>query len=283
MVPRATTHEDRLHRRRPRRPVLRAADEAAAIRRTTSPWSSATSPTTPSAGAWCSPTRRWTTCAQWDPRHRRRDPAGLQPLGRHRAALQGPRHPLAAATASSASGARSCSTSCRRAARSSASKLRVRDRGRVRRRLPRRRPGHRQRRHQLAASAASYADVFKPDIVTRPNRFIWLGTNKLYDAFTFAVREDRARLVPGPHLQVRRQDHDLHRRDARARLEGARPGHGRPGRVDRLLREAVRRATCSGAQADDQRAPPARLGLAELPARDLRAVVALQRPRAMWC
>jgi len=30
-----------------------------------------------------------------------------------------------------------------------------------------------------------YADVFKPDIVTRPNRFIWLGTNKQYDAFTF--------------------------------------------------------------------------------------------------
>jgi anthraniloyl-CoA monooxygenase len=30
-----------------------------------------------------------------------------------------------------------------------------------------------------------YADVFKPDVVTRPNRYIWLGTNKLYDAFTF--------------------------------------------------------------------------------------------------
>jgi anthraniloyl-CoA monooxygenase len=30
-----------------------------------------------------------------------------------------------------------------------------------------------------------YADVFKPDIVTRPNRYIWLGTNKQYDAFTF--------------------------------------------------------------------------------------------------
>jgi anthraniloyl-CoA monooxygenase len=28
-------------------------------------------------------------------------------------------------------------------------------------------------------------DIFKPDIVTRPNRFIWLGTNKQYDAFTF--------------------------------------------------------------------------------------------------
>jgi anthraniloyl-CoA monooxygenase len=32
---------------------------------------------------------------------------------------------------------------------------------------------------------SKYADVVKPDIVTRPNRFIWLGTKKLYDAFTF--------------------------------------------------------------------------------------------------
>lgn len=30
-----------------------------------------------------------------------------------------------------------------------------------------------------------YVEVFKPDIVTRPNRYIWLGTNKLFDAFTF--------------------------------------------------------------------------------------------------
>ena len=30
-----------------------------------------------------------------------------------------------------------------------------------------------------------YADTFKPDIVTRPNRYIWLGTHRLYDAFTF--------------------------------------------------------------------------------------------------
>lgn len=30
-----------------------------------------------------------------------------------------------------------------------------------------------------------YADTFQPDIVTRPNRFIWLGTTKLYDAFEF--------------------------------------------------------------------------------------------------
>ncbi len=32
---------------------------------------------------------------------------------------------------------------------------------------------------------AKYAAVFKPDIVVRPNRFIWLGTNKVYEPFTF--------------------------------------------------------------------------------------------------
>ena len=30
-----------------------------------------------------------------------------------------------------------------------------------------------------------YAEVFKPDVATRPNRFIWLGTTRLYDAFNF--------------------------------------------------------------------------------------------------
>ena len=34
-----------------------------------------------------------------------------------------------------------------------------------------------------------YADVFKPDMVTRPNRYIWLGTDKSYDAFTFDFRK----------------------------------------------------------------------------------------------
>ncbi len=30
-----------------------------------------------------------------------------------------------------------------------------------------------------------YEDVFKPEIVVRPNRYIWLGTHKSYEAFTF--------------------------------------------------------------------------------------------------
>ena len=34
-----------------------------------------------------------------------------------------------------------------------------------------------------------HPEVFQPDLVTRPNRYIWLGTNKLYDAFTFDFRK----------------------------------------------------------------------------------------------
>ena len=30
-----------------------------------------------------------------------------------------------------------------------------------------------------------HQDVFRPNIVVRPNRYIWLGTHKLFDAFTF--------------------------------------------------------------------------------------------------
>lgn len=35
---------------------------------------------------------------------------------------------------------------------------------------------------------SKYADVFKPDMVMRPNRYIWLGTDKRFDAFTFDFR-----------------------------------------------------------------------------------------------
>ncbi len=30
-----------------------------------------------------------------------------------------------------------------------------------------------------------YKDAFQPDLIVRPNRYIWFGTHKLYDAFTF--------------------------------------------------------------------------------------------------
>ena len=209
------------------------------------------------------------------PAHRGRDPAGLQPLGRHRAQVQGPHDPQrrprlrrhrAQEAAQHPAGAL-------RAARREAA---VRDRGRFRRRFPRRRPGHRQRRHQLQDAQQVRAGLQARHRHTAQPLHL-AGHAPPVRRLHLRLREDRARLVPGAHLQVRRRHHHLHRRDARRRVEGARPGPGRHGRIHRLLREALRRRP-AGPQADDQRAPPARLGLAELPARGLRAVVALQRP-----
>ncbi len=34
-----------------------------------------------------------------------------------------------------------------------------------------------------------YAEAFEPDLLKRPNRYIWLGTDKSYDAFTFDFRQ----------------------------------------------------------------------------------------------
>ncbi len=34
-----------------------------------------------------------------------------------------------------------------------------------------------------------YPQVFEPDLAVRPNRYIWLGTQKLFDAFTFDFRK----------------------------------------------------------------------------------------------
>ncbi|OJU49446.1 MAG: oxidoreductase [Mesorhizobium sp. 61-13] len=36
---------------------------------------------------------------------------------------------------------------------------------------------------------AKYIDIFKPDMVMRPNRYVWLGTHKRFDAFTFDFRK----------------------------------------------------------------------------------------------
>ena len=64
-----------------------------------------------------------------------------------------------------------------------------------------------------------YQNAFKPDMVMRPNRFIWLGTEKSLRRFHLRFPPHRARLVPGPHLQVRRRHLDLHRRDDGGRVQ----------------------------------------------------------------
>jgi anthraniloyl-CoA monooxygenase len=40
-----------------------------------------------------------------------------------------------------------------------------------------------------SATRTKYADTFRPSFETRRCKYIWLGTDKVFDAFTFAVRE----------------------------------------------------------------------------------------------
>ncbi|GMR13134.1 MAG: bifunctional salicylyl-CoA 5-hydroxylase/oxidoreductase [Gemmatimonadota bacterium] len=40
-----------------------------------------------------------------------------------------------------------------------------------------------------SATRDHYAEVFQPDVDFRPNRFVWLGTTRPFDAFTFFFRE----------------------------------------------------------------------------------------------
>ena len=40
-----------------------------------------------------------------------------------------------------------------------------------------------------SAIRAKFADDFKPDIEVRPNKFVWLGTKRMLDAFTFLFKE----------------------------------------------------------------------------------------------
>ena len=231
--------EDRLHRRRPRRPVLRAADEEA------------------DAGARHHRGRAQQALrhlrlgrgvlrrddgqhARVGPRHRRHDRAGVQPLGRHRAALQGPPHPLAAATASSASGARSCSTSCRRAARNSASKLVFETEVESDADYP-------DADLVIASDGinskirSKYAEVFKPDIVTRaatassgsapPSSTTPSPSSSRRPSTAGSRRTSTSSTTRPPPSSSRRP----------SSVEGARPGQRGAGRVGRLLREALRR------------------------------------------
>ena len=61
----------------------------------------------------------------------------------------------------------------------------------ARRRRARRvvRPGRGRRRPQLRRSAQRYADTFRPTLDVRDCRYIWLGTDLVFDAFKFYIRE----------------------------------------------------------------------------------------------
>ena len=67
-----------------------------------------------------------------------------------------------------------------------------------------------------------YADVFRPDIDLRRNRFVWLGTTRLFEAFTFDFQETPHGWFQAHAYRFDDDALDLHRRDA-ARRSGRRP------------------------------------------------------------
>ena len=75
-----------------------------------------------------------------------------------------------------------------------------------------------------------YEAVFKPDIVLRPNRYIWLGTHKLYDAFTFLFEKTEHGWFQAHIYKFDETTTTFIVEMPGARLAGARPGPGRPGR-----------------------------------------------------
>ena len=78
--------------------------------------------------------------------------------------------------------------------------------------LGRRRPdrcGRRgQQRRPPRATRRSSGPISSPGKA----RYVWLGTTRLFDAFTFVFVENRARDLPGPRLPLQRPALRLHRR-----------------------------------------------------------------------
>ena len=108
-----TLHEDRVRRRRTRRALLRHPHEAARPRATRSRSTSATGPTTPSAGAWCSPTRRCGNFAEADPESHAAIERSFARWTRHRHLRSAAATSAPPATASAACPGSGCWPSCR--------------------------------------------------------------------------------------------------------------------------------------------------------------------------
>ena len=154
------------------------------------------------------------------------DHGQLRPLGRHRRPRpRGGRSPPAA-TASPASPASSCWRSSSTAPPSSGVDLRFGVEVRDDADLPgsgagRRRPDRRGRRRQQRRPAAARGGASGPTSCTGKARFIWLGTTRPFDAFTFVFVENAARRLPGARLPVQRHALGLHRRVRRASWRNA--------------------------------------------------------------
>ncbi len=78
---------------------------------------------------------------------------------------------------------------------------------------------------------AAYAEHFQPEIEWRRNKFVWLGTHRLFDAFTFIFVATEWGWFQAHAYRFNADDLDLHRRDARGDLARRRPRQGRHRRI----------------------------------------------------
>ena len=237
--------EGRGRRRRPGRPVLRAADEAGPIPRTTSPWSSATGPTTRSAGASCSPTRRWATS-------RAADAADLTPQITRAASTTGTTSTSTSRAASITSGGHGfcgigrkrllniLQARCEELGVSCASRPRSHDATERSTATP---TCHRRRRREQPRPRAATPSTSSPTSTRRDCRFVWLGTHA---ASTPSPSPSRRPSTAGSRRTPTGSTPTTSTfivETPRRRLAARRPRPTGAGRGDRVLREAVRRSS----------------------------------------
>ncbi len=132
----------------------------------------------------------------------------------------------------------------------------------------RRRPVRRRRRDQQRRSAASSQTHFQPDLDVRPAKFIWLGTDFKFDAFTFYFVENEHGVFQAHCYRFDEDTSTFIVECDRAIVAGGRLRQDRQCRHDRRVREDVR-ALAQRSPADDERGA-SRVALAQLPARAQR-------------
>jgi hypothetical protein len=160
---------------------------------------------------------------------------------------------------------------------------RLRAGGRQRSRLPRRRPGHRQRRHQLQGTRAPRGGVqSRHRQATQPLHLAGHAKDSTTPSPSSSRRPSTAgsRRMSTSSTKPRAPSSSS---APRTRLARARAGSAPIRRPRSPSAKRLFASNLKGEQADEQCASPARLGVAELPARQAASSGRCSTAAAMWC
>ena len=125
-------------------------------------------------------------------------------------------------------------------------------------------------------------EAFRVDVDMRPNKFVWLGTSKAFDAFTFAFEETEHGWIWAHAYRFARLL-DLHRRMFGRHLAALRVRSDGRGGEYRRLREAVRQVSRWPPAAIECLAPRRPGGLAQFPPHQVRPMGERERRPARRC